>query len=64
MILAFTTRRMVKSAHLAPSPIRFTVQFDSAISDIRTRKYILHRWVRRDRLISALVTGLMCGDLC
>ena len=24
--------------------------------DIRTRKYILHRWVRRDRLISAQVT--------
>ena len=33
MLLAFTTRRMVRSAHLALSPIRFTAQFDFAASD-------------------------------
>ena len=46
------------TAHLALFPQRFTAQFDFAFSNlvIRTRKYILHRWVRRDRLISAQVT--------
>ena len=33
MQLAFTTRRIVRSAHLALSPIRFTAQFDYAVSD-------------------------------
>ena len=33
MLLAFTTRRMVGSAHLALSPTRFTVQLDFALSD-------------------------------
>ena len=44
-LLAFTTRRMVRSAHLALSPARFTVEFDYAVSDtvdIRTRKCMLH----------------------
>ena len=45
-LLAFTTRPMVRSTHLALSPIRFTYQFDFAVSDryIGKRKYILHRW--------------------
>ena len=38
MLLAFTTRRMVRSAHLALSPIRFTAQFDFAVSDIFVRE--------------------------
>ena len=33
MLLAFTTRSLVRSTHLAPSPIRFTAQFDFAASD-------------------------------
>ena len=33
MLLTFTTRRMVRWAHLALSPIRFIVQFDFAVSD-------------------------------
>ena len=33
MLLAFTMRRMVRSAHLALSPIRFTDQFDFTVSD-------------------------------
>ena len=33
MLLAFTTRRMVRSGHLTLSPIRFTAQFDFAVSD-------------------------------
>ena len=69
MLLTFTTRRLVRSAHLALSPICFTSQFDFAVSD---SKYILHCWVRRDGLISALVTTssprlesrAWCGDLC
>ena len=56
MVLPFTTRRMVGSAHLALYPIRFTAQLDFAVSDTYSyEKYILHRWVRRDRLISPLV---------
>ena len=31
-MLAFTTRRMVRTTHLALSPIRFTAQFDQGIS--------------------------------
>ena len=34
MLLAFTTRRMVRSAHLAFSPIRFTAPLHSAVPDI------------------------------
>ena len=30
MLLAFTTRRMVRSAHLAFPPTRYTAQFDCA----------------------------------
>ena len=56
MLLAFTTRRMVRSAHLALSLKRFTVQFFVTQIDIRTKKYILNRWVRRVGLISARVT--------
>ena len=38
-ILAFTTRRMVRSAHLSLSPILFTAQFDLPFQiDISTRK--------------------------
>ena len=33
MLLAFTTRRMVRSAHLALSRKRFTAQFDFAVSN-------------------------------
>ena len=82
MQLAFTARRMLRSAHLTLFPftnciyniIHFTVQFDFTVSDryISPKKYILHRWVRRDGLISALVTTssprlkarALCGDLC
>ena len=57
MLLAFTTRLMVRSAHLALSPIRFTAQFDFAVLD----RYLYDKihtasLVRRDGLISALVT--------
>ena len=48
MLLAFTARRVVRSAHLALYPIRFTAQFDFVAPD----RYL----VRRDGLISALVT--------
>ena len=46
MLLAFTTRHMVRSVHFILSPIRFTAQFDFAVSEIyiRTRKYMMHRW--------------------
>ena len=48
------------------------VDFAVSVRYIRTRKYILHRWVRRDGLISVLVTTSIprlkaldwCGDLC
>ena len=33
MMLAFTMRRMVRSAHLTLSPIRFSAQFDFTVSD-------------------------------
>ena len=33
MLLAFTTRRMVISAHLALSSLHFTAQFDFAVTD-------------------------------
>ena len=33
MMLVFTARRLVRSAHLALSPMRFTAQFDFAVSD-------------------------------
>ena len=33
MLLASTTRRMVRSAHFALSPFRFTAPFDFAVSD-------------------------------
>ena len=33
MLLAFTERHKVGSDHLALSPIRFTAQFDFAVSD-------------------------------
>ena len=33
MLLTFTTIRLVRSAHLALSPILFTAQFDFAVSD-------------------------------
>ena len=54
MLLAFTTRPMVRSAHLALSLLHSLIlPFQG---DNRTRKYILHSWVPRDGLISALVT--------
>ena len=34
MLLAFTTRRMVRSAHLALTPIRFTAPLYFAVPDI------------------------------
>ena len=57
MLSAFTTRRMLGSAYLALSPIRFTAQFDIAVLDIYSYEKI-HKasLVRRDELISALVT--------
>ena len=33
VLLAFNTRRMARLAHLALSPIRFTVQLDFTVSD-------------------------------
>ena len=75
MLLAFNTRRMVRSAYHAPSPIWFTAQFNFAVSDRHLYEKI-HRptafLVRWDRLISALVTTssprlkarAWCGDLC
>ena len=57
LLLVFPTRRTVRSAHLALSPnaslLSLILPFQM---DIRTRKCIQHRWVRRDGLISALVT--------
>ena len=50
-LLAFTTRPMVRSTHLALSPIRFTNQFDFGVSDryIGKRKYILRNNVFLDK---------------
>ena len=57
MLLAFTTRRMVRSAHLALSPIRSTAEYDFAVSDRHLYKKIhTASLVWRDGLISALVT--------
>ena len=45
MLLDFTTRCMVRSVHLALSPIRFTAQFHFTVSDrYSTKNCILHRW--------------------
>ena len=38
MMLVFTTRRKVRSAHLALFPICFTAQLDFAVSDIFVRE--------------------------
>ena len=57
MLLPFTTRRMVRSAYLALSPIRFTEQFDFAVLDrYLYEKMHMASLVRRDGLILALVT--------
>ena len=57
MLLVLTKRRMVRSAHLALSLIRFTAQFDFAVSDkCSYEKIHTASLVRRDGLISALVT--------
>ena len=57
MLLTFTTGRMVRSVHPALSPIRFTVQFDFAVSDIYSYEKIHTAALRTaDGLISALVT--------
>ena len=59
MLLAFTMTHMVRSAHLALSPIHFTAKFDFAISDRYSyEKMHIASLVRRDGLISALVTTL------
>ena len=64
---------MLRSAHLALSPIRFSAQLILPFQiDIRTVKFILRRLVRRHGLISALVTissprlkaRAWCGNLC
>ena len=60
MLLAVTTRRMVRSAHLPLSLIRFTEQFDFAVLDRYSyEKMHTSSLVRRDGLISALVTTSM-----
>ena len=46
MLLAFTTRRNVRSAHLVLSHIRLLFNLILPLRiNIRTRKCILHRWV-------------------
>ena len=62
---------MLRSAHLALSHVRFPAQFDFSVSQRYSYEKRLHRWVRRDGLISALVTTSIprlkarawCGDL-
>ena len=44
MLLAFTMRRMVRSAHLALSPKHFTAQFDFAVSNRHTASLGTARW--------------------
>ena len=66
MLLVFTMRRMVRSAHLTLSPRRFTALFDFAASNRYSyEKIVLHTasLVRRHGLISALFTT-SSGDLC
>ena len=56
-LLAFTTRRMVRSAHLAlifASLLRLLVPF---LIYICTRKYIQHRWVWSSSSIQLSATG-------
>ena len=73
MLLAFTTRRMVRSAQLALSAIRFTTQFHFTVSERYSYEKIhTASLARRDGLISALITTsnprlkawAWCGDLC
>ena len=57
MLLAFTTRRMVRSPHLAFSLTRFTDRFDFAVSYRYSHEKIhTESLVRRNGLISAQVT--------
>ena len=65
MLLALTTRRMARSAHLALSPIHFTDQVAKILPfqiDIRTRKCILHRWAYGEMLPAQVTTS--SGDMC
>ena len=69
LLLAFTTRLMVRSVHLALSPIRFTAQLD--FDSDSYEKMHTASLVRRHWLISALYTTTSprlkarawCGDL-
>ena len=66
MLLVFTMRRMVRSAHLILSPRRCTALFDFAASNRYSYEKIgLHTasLVRRHGLISALFTT-SSGYLC
>ena len=66
MLLIFTMRLMVRSAHLTLSPRRFTALFDIAASNRYSyEKIVLHTasLVRRHGLISAIFTT-SSGDLC
>ena len=57
MLLAFTTRRMVRSAHLTLSVISFTAQFDFTVSDERhTARWAPHR-IRLDVVIYVEVSS-------
>ena len=51
---------MVRSAHLTLSPKHCNAEFDFAVSNSYSYEIIhtAYRWVRRDGLISALVTTL------
>ena len=73
VLLAFTTRRMVRSTHLTLSRTRFTAQLNFAVLNRYSYEKIhIVSFVRRDELISALVTTTSlrlkarawCGDLC
>ena len=73
MLLAFTMRLMVRSAHLALSLIRFTAQFDFAVSDrysyekMQTASLGTARWAdlsTRHHIRPRLKARAWCGDLC
>ena len=56
VLLAFTTRRMVRSSRLALSTFTFTAQIDFAVSDRNSyEKMHTSSLVRRDGIISAQV---------